>query len=673
MTTTHTATASPKSGKKRADGSARRFRLGLFGDTRSGKTVYLSALQYAAEKKMLDPKIGFRPDEGESAGYLGKRVAALMLHRWPAGNIAASEICLNLDRDRDTIAIHTADFRGGDFGNANYDGKPADAAEFDATLYDRCDAYIFLIDPGILKGNDANARQRASLAITVALGKLKPLISLFHKPVAIGFTKCDMHPDVESDPAAFAAALLPEVHKYLRRFAPGRHHYFAISATGKIKVSDEGPLEDLQPTGLLDPILWSADAHHHRLLRLKQLVAFCLLLTLLAIYGLLYAHNARQIASIRAQFRSANRNELATLYQETRPMEGLCLFSFTHPNDKIQVRQEIASAAEDCMRQTQWSSDTIDPVQYHARDIDAFKKIQGFCDAYANDYRGNENVIRNSSYLASEKSRLTDAILVELSKAADAGDEFTFANTLKLYEQLPSEQAKPSVQKAARRCAEIYLQNHSLRDIYLLLAKPHERGDLNVEILLKCGEADRFLKQRADVLSVPNPEEDKLLDYERQYVRAVCNLYDPKPFYLSINLTSVLDKQLKLSSITFNGEQPLNLAKDVMLKPVKVENQKNLSIHLPMQFDPLNLKTDAAITIELAVDETRARGGALVSRYSDLFDNPGSLIAKAWPRDPVDFSVAVPKESRTLFNQVLKDIQTIKDAQANLFGAKTGG
>jgi hypothetical protein len=100
-----------------------RFRLGLFGDTRAGKTVYLSALQWMAEEGLLPEGHNLRPDGPETARYLGSRVAALRSGQWPAGTVGNNEVCLLLDTPAETLAIRTTDFRGGDFGKAFFEGR----------------------------------------------------------------------------------------------------------------------------------------------------------------------------------------------------------------------------------------------------------------------------------------------------------------------------------------------------------------------------------------------------------------------------------------------------------------------------------------------------------------------------------------------------------------------
>src|ERR1700676_1814248 len=101
------------------------LRVGIFGATRAGKTVYLTTLYWLAQKGLLPPGVhGLRPLGPESVEYLGQRYAQLEAGQWPMGNVDSHRIALELDVGNKGLTLSTNDFRGGDFTSAFYSSDP---------------------------------------------------------------------------------------------------------------------------------------------------------------------------------------------------------------------------------------------------------------------------------------------------------------------------------------------------------------------------------------------------------------------------------------------------------------------------------------------------------------------------------------------------------------------
>ena len=178
------------------------LRVGIFGATRAGKTVYLTSLYWLAQKGRLPPGVhGLRPVGAESAEYLGQRFAQLEAGRWPMGNVDSHPLTLELDVGNKTLTLATNDFRGGDFTSAFYSSEPEEkqrAERFVRELFAGCSAYLFLVDCGDLRAaEDGGLEQQATAA--QRRGAIETTLSLLrrsawgfrtlHHPVAIVFTK----------------------------------------------------------------------------------------------------------------------------------------------------------------------------------------------------------------------------------------------------------------------------------------------------------------------------------------------------------------------------------------------------------------------------------------------------------------------------------------------------
>ena len=109
--------------------SRSQLRLGLFGATRSGKTVYLTTLYWIAKQGRLPEKISsLLPGDSNSAKYLGERYAMVEAGEWPAGNLDSRQIVLDVSFKSKVVTLATNDFRGGDFTAAFYSDDPANKA-----------------------------------------------------------------------------------------------------------------------------------------------------------------------------------------------------------------------------------------------------------------------------------------------------------------------------------------------------------------------------------------------------------------------------------------------------------------------------------------------------------------------------------------------------------------
>ena len=207
------------------------------------------------------------------------------------------------------MTLATNDFRGGDFTAAFYSDDPANKEareQFVDELFEKCSAYLFLVDSGDF-GDSLNetrfwqARTRSrerSGAIETTLRILRQKtwgLRLFHHPVAVVFTKGDLHPECLVDPDAYAKRYLRPTWDYLRQHARTSHKFFAITSTGPVPPGLKGPPLPLQPSkNFFDPIVWCVEQHAHRL-RVLKIAAATVLVCVVSLWTILFLRNGQRL------------------------------------------------------------------------------------------------------------------------------------------------------------------------------------------------------------------------------------------------------------------------------------------------------------------------------------------------------------------------------------------
>ncbi len=338
-----------------------KIRLGLFGATRSGKTVYLTTLYWQSKKGLL-PKgiVGLLPADRESAKYLGERYAMVEAGQWPAGNLDSQTVALEISLKYRVIKLTTNDFRGGDFTSAFYSNDPATkerAEQFVRNLFHGCSAYMFLVDCSDIRTalenrSDLDSQQIATDrggAIETTLNILRRKtwgLRVFHHPVAVVFTKGDLHPECMADPEAYAKQHLRPTWDYLHQHARRNHRFFAISSTGEVPPGREGPPLPLQPSkNFFEPILWCVDRNRRRSRILWRSVAAVCLAVLVALWIVLFLRNDHQLGNVKEEIAVAQDDHLQELYLQVQGWNGL-RFLLTHPGSLTRLCQEIVGEAE---------------------------------------------------------------------------------------------------------------------------------------------------------------------------------------------------------------------------------------------------------------------------------------------------------------------------------------
>jgi hypothetical protein len=478
------------------------FRLGLFGDTQSGKTVLLTALQWAAEEGLLPPGMNLRPNTNESARYLGDRVAIMRSGQWPPGTLDTSEwVEIVVDLPDRSMLIRTKDFRGGDFGKAFYSGNREEAERFVLELFRDCSAYIFLVDPGhIMRATADDASEEAQLkrsqetgAITTALEILRKKsrnIRILHHPVAVVFTKCDLHPEVAQDPDGFARKHLRQVYSYLKKHAPGRHRFFAVSSTGSVEKEGAPPPKLLKPSKLFDPIIWSSEVHCSRIRLLRVFAAF-IIITIAAVgYTWLYGIHEKAIAGVREQLPKSNDTELHSIYSKVRNWGGLTRFILTHPRERSRCRQDVVEAAYQWLQGNEISPrrDDNGNLRTTADYIHVGETVRVFTSRYTGEAKANDL----SHWHQAQRERLANRLVEQLERAARDGKEAEFAEIEKEYIKV----AIPALDPKHRELKRI-LDEEIVKKIVRLVFDMRVMSPRNVErVLERCRDAESELKKR---------------------------------------------------------------------------------------------------------------------------------------------------------------------------------
>lgn len=501
-----------------ADG---RFSLGLFGDTRSGKTVYLTALQWLAEEGQFPVGInGLRPGDAESARYLGRRVAQIRAGQWPEGTIDTTRITLILDTPKKSVAIHTCDFRGGDFGAAWYDGDHEDTERFVQELFGGASAAVFLVDPAAVKEASApgatvkeqEALERRVTGVVTALEILRKKsrgFRLFHRPVALVFTKCDEHPDVMADPEGFARTHMRQTYDYLRRHARKRHRFFAVSSTGPLAEEAGAPPEPLKPENVFAPVLWCEKQHKTRTNLFKKTVCGLGLLVILGLYAWLYMDNRNTIHDMRRALPGANAEAKAGLYVRAKSMRGYTLYLLTHPVERERLRQEIANSAEEGLRRS--LSVRVDS-RGNLRTVPDYREASQLVATFEHDYTGTENAHTLAYWLGEQREMLAKRKVDEAIIAAKAGNEGRFYDIWRQYLDVETKTQDKRMELAWK----LLLERKSL-EAAKMLGMDRSLAPTDID---KVRESCRRAEEELDRLNIP---QDALAS---KYVRLVREVYD---------------------------------------------------------------------------------------------------------------------------------------------------
>ncbi len=460
-----------------------RFQLGLFGETRSGKTVYLTTLAWLAAHGQLPAEVhGLRPGDRHSAGYLSDRLAMLEAGQWPKGNLDSHPISLLIDRAGRTVELRTNDFKGGDFTAAFCSDDVQDrqrAEQFVQQLFAGCSAYIFLVDADDIRDATENrqnldsqlavARQAGAVETTLEILRRRAAgISLFHPPVAVVFTKADRHPQALEDPAAYAKQHLRPTWDYLQRHARGRHQFFAISCTGDHPRESQQPPVPLQPTpGFLSPILWCAEVHRRRIRALTRSLVATIAIALALAFGWLWFDNSRAVADLRANLSQANQQELADRFRQARDLQSSPRFWPTVGLvDVAPVPVELSREAD--RRLTALLAGRRDAAG-HLRQADDLTAAEAEVRQFSQDYTGSEPALRWTQWLDAERLTLGHRTVQQLEQFAAAGNERAFDDLAKQYRAVATPELDESIQRA-RKTLDEHVVGDRIRVLWRLVA-----------------------------------------------------------------------------------------------------------------------------------------------------------------------------------------------------------
>jgi hypothetical protein len=503
------------------DFSRRTFRLGLFGDTRSGKTVYLTALKWLAEEGRLPAGVnGLRPADPESARYLGRRVAQMRSGNWPEGTIDTACVSFILDTSGKSVAIKTRDFRGGDFGSAWYEGDRDDTERFVSEIFEGTSAAMFLLDPADPKNlfsSDAtleenSAAERRVTAVETALEILRKQsrgFQLFHRPVAVVFTKCDEHADVMADPEGFARKHVRQQYDYLRRHAGKRYRYFAISSTGALTNPMGKPPRTLRPDGVLAPVLWCHQQHRNRERILFGTVVVLLLFATAILYGVLFASNESTFSEMRASLPTANAEAKAQLYQRAKEMAVSTRYMLTHPRERRELCVEILQATEDALRETLLPRMTD---AGNLRTVDDYLAATQRIAEFEQRYPGTESTKRQIYWLDEQRDMLAKRLSESASEAAEDGNDSKFNKLIEQYIAVATTEYDPVIDRARR-----VLTERKAQEAARILARRRQAASNDIpRILEACSNAEQNLR------SFNAPHECNA----RQYIELIRETYE---------------------------------------------------------------------------------------------------------------------------------------------------
>jgi len=490
------------------------FRLGLFGDTRSGKTVYLAALQWAAKHRALPERVvDIRAADDATAEYIEHQVATIESGEWPPGTLNENSLCLLVDlANGGTLAIETRDFKGGSFGDA--------PAGFLAT-YGRCSAYVFLVDPGIIPGYgvaDPKIEDREMAARQ--LGKVIPALELlrrrswgwpgFHPPVAVVFTKGDRYPEAMRYPREFAEKHAPQISQYLRTHAPHRHKFFAVSSTGPLPEGDGRPPAQLMPEGIVEPILWCHEAKKRVTRFFWRAMVAVFVMVVVGSWVVLRLDNAKDISAVRKGLPTNTDVEVHEQYKRIRNWQGLSLFALTHPWERqrllVEVLDEAMKRAEEQARSAPRLAGKLTSAEHYR---DAERVVREFKDRY----QGTGHADRLDQWLRTQKNNVTATLIKQLHEAAKAGNESRFNELAREYQQIASLSDRPFLD--VKTTLEVVLIEEKAKRVWL--AHKERPGDVT-EIRMRCTDAEKELERR--------PLGDRHTPKYREFIRLVRQTYD---------------------------------------------------------------------------------------------------------------------------------------------------
>ena len=523
----HTATdADLRDGDQNA--AVSNFRLGLFGDTRSGKTMYLTSLYGSAQEGLLVKEVNLRPNPGSSMKHLNSRLGMIRAGRWPPGDLDIEPIELLLDYKGQTFSLRTRDFKGGNFGNLTEPTSKAEFEQFVNDLFNGCSAYIFLVDPGVvfrsqepnLSPDEKYKREREALrvnsAVELALEKVRPsgrISHLMHRPVAIVFTKCDLYPDVTIAPAAFARKYLEPTCRYLDTHAPHRHAFFAVSSTGTLPEiacgNNPPPPRSLHPDNILNPILWCINQHLGRYRILNRFLIATLIVFLIAAYAGFYLWNGSRLGIISKAIVSAADGHLPELFRNADDLSRSFLMLPTHPFEGLRVRQCVVSEAR--KRFQSGVVQRIDGLGY-LREVKDYQDLSPRVSIFISNYPGTADAQDLQIWLAGQRQSLAERLTLELEQLANAGQELNFDERQKQYREVAITQCDDRVNNARN------VLNHTItrRKVSMLFSVRCDNEKDIAAVRAACKEAEDEINQ------LRRPETDK----DVQYVRKIRKLYE---------------------------------------------------------------------------------------------------------------------------------------------------
>jgi hypothetical protein len=491
----------PPNSPPEESGRRSKIRLGLFGATRAGKTVYLTTLYWLSKKGQLPAEVrGVLPADPESASYLGERYAMLEAAQWPRGNVTSHRVALEISLATEIVTLSTNDFRGGDFTTAFYSDDPAyqqQAQDFIRQLFGGCSAYVFLVDCSDVSAAEhqggldehAGLAQRTG-AVETALNILRRDswgFRLLHRPVAVVFTKGDQHPECLVDPESYAKRNLRPTWDYLRQHASSSHQFFAITSTGAVPPGTTGPPLPLRPSeNFLEPILWCARQHARRLRFLKFGAAAMVLILALCAWGSLYVVNRHALADLAAESRQASEEQLPQLHQQARSWQGSLRFTLTQPGAALPLAQQIVDEAEQRLQHA--IGGRLDATG-NIRTIDDFTKVAERVGRFAEAYPNTENEVRLKSWVQAERSRLGQQVASDLTSAARTANERQFEQLHHDYDQVATPTLDLQVADAARLLKD-QLVHEPVKQLWLAVTYQHDDVD---QIRQRCSEAETML------------------------------------------------------------------------------------------------------------------------------------------------------------------------------------
>lgn len=571
------------------------FRLGLFGDTRSGKTVYLTALTCLARNDQLPPGlVNVREADGETARYLGEKMAMLSAGQWPPGNVDSCELQLLVDRDNgDVLTVTTADFRGGDLADAFYGGDQKAAVKFVFDLFHGCSAYMFLLDPGVIDVasptmEEADDQQRRLGGIMPALEILRReswRVWAFHPPVAIVFTKCDRHPEAQSDPERFAKEHASQIWRHLQTHVRGKHRFFAASSTGSFDGPSDAPPATLQPEGVAEPILWLATMHAQRVKQLRRLAYGAVSVLVLLIYSALFAFNAYEARVKHEQVATATAEELHDLYHTVKQWQRGTRFAITHPQRRHELLQDILVAAEKTAQQEYASQRDGNGNLRTVRDLQNAEKIVA---GFGRNYPGTEPATRLETWLNGQRLHHAQRILVNMDEAANNRNENNFKNLENEYYQTGCRALDAEVEKA-RLALWQGIRAQAARHLWSVWCLNIQKQDIEA-IHEECLVAEEEMKKKS---ASPGHAE---------FVRLVRSALDPlraAGAWPKVTFRLESDSDTAVDWKVIQGTKPRN-ASGGWRTPVKTDAAKWYALQGDFTFNMLS--DGAAIVFEWSVD-----------------------------------------------------------------------